>query len=107
MSSLLAPDAAEFRRNVAFLTRQLEGIAVRAGVPDGDCGDPQSLFAALPPYARDDTVDLLDRIQLKASDADLGVALAARYLLRLARDVWGDWPAAPTSRPAAMRRPTA
>jgi hypothetical protein len=106
MPSSFSTDAAEFRRNVAFLTRQLETIAVRAGVPDGDCADPQSLFAALPLSARDEAVDLLDHIQLKASDADLGVAFAARYLLRLARDVWGDWPAAPTTMPAPARRPT-
>jgi hypothetical protein len=106
MLSSYSTDAAEFRRNVAFLTRQLEGVAVRAGVPDGDCADAQSLLAALPLSARDDAVDLLDRIQLKASDADLGVAFAARYLLRLARDVWSDWPA-PTPSPAPARRPIA
>jgi hypothetical protein len=95
MRSAFYPDPAEFQRNVSRLCRELEAIAFKAGATEADCDDPQSLFAALPFLPREEASKLLGA---RAGNADPGLALAASYLLSLAREVWST---APTSSPAA------
>jgi hypothetical protein len=94
------PRAADFRRDVELLCRELEPIAFRSGASEADCDDPQLMFAALPLTAREEIVDHLDRYLHPANDDERGIALAAGYLLKLAREVWEEVPmpvAMPTS----------
>jgi hypothetical protein len=90
----------EFERCVELLTRKLEEIAARAGVPDAECETLESTLAALPPFSRDRAAVILEGISVQAGDEFPAMAFAASYVRKLAREVWdgGPQPAAMASR---------
>jgi hypothetical protein len=89
----------EFDRRVEILTRKLEEIATRAGLPESELETLESTLAALPPFSRDRAAIMLEGIGVQAEEAFPAMAFAARYVLRLAREVWdvGPLPAPPTA----------
>jgi len=78
---------------------QLEEIATRAGLPESELETLESTLAALPPFSRDRASIMLERIGVQAEEAFPAMAFAARYVLRLAREIWdvGLLPAPPTA----------
>jgi hypothetical protein len=99
MDECFHPEAAEFRRDVDLLCREVEPIAFRTGASEADCDDPQRMFAALPLTAREEIIEHLGRYLRPASDDERGIALAADYLLKLAQEVWSVAPAPATMHP--------
>jgi hypothetical protein len=104
MTERFFPDAAEFKRNVAVLCSTVDAAAARAGVPDGAGGDLESTLAALPPFARDRVNVLLQGIRMQSSDDNPAMALAASYVLALAKEVWDTSPPAPAETAAASNQ---
>ena len=103
MSQRFRPDPAEFERCVSHLCVKLETIAVRAGVPGVDCGDLEGMLAAMPPLVRDRAKLMLEGIEIHTEYDEPVMALAARYVVHLARDVWAANPHPLTHTPAAPR----
>jgi hypothetical protein len=64
----------------------LDALAIRAGVPEGDRTDVQTILILLPVFARPGASMLLQGIQ--AADESPGMVFAARYVLSLAQEVW-------------------
>jgi hypothetical protein len=79
----------EFDRCVEILTR----------LPESELETIESTLAALPPFSRDRAAIMLEGIGVQAEEAFPAMAFAARYVLRLAREVWdvGPLPAPPTA----------
>jgi hypothetical protein len=84
----------EFDRCVEVLTRKLEQTAARAGVADGERADLETTLAALPPFSRGRAAVLLEGIRVQADEEHPAMAFAADYVLKLAREVWDNAPAA-------------
>ncbi len=103
MSQRFRPDPAEFERCVSHLCIKIETIAVRAGVPGADCSDLEGMLAAMPPLVRDRAKLMLEGIEIHTEYDDPVMTLAARYILRLAQDVWAANPHPVTHAPAAAR----
>ncbi len=103
MSQRFRPDPAEFERCVSHLCIKIETIAVRAGVPGADCSDLEGMLAAMPPLVRDRAKLMLEGIEIHTEYDDPVMTLAARYILRLAQDVWAANPHPVTHTPAAAR----
>jgi hypothetical protein len=103
MSQRFRPDPAEFERCVSHLCIKLETIAVRAGVPGADCSDLEGMLAAMPPLVRDRAKLMLEGIEIHTEYDEPVMALAARYVVRLAQDVWAANPHPLTHTPAAPR----
>ena len=88
MTQQLKPDPAEFERCVSLLCWKIETIAMRSGVSDADCADLEGTLAAMPPLVRDRVKLMLNGIQIQTEYDEPVMAFAARYILRLAQDVW-------------------
>jgi hypothetical protein len=97
----------EFERCVAVLSRKLEEVAVRAGVPDSECTDLERILAVLPAIARARADILLGGIELQAGEQYPAMAFAARYVLKLAREVWDEAPPPPPAAEAPAEAVTA
>ena len=82
----------EFERCVDLLTRKLEEAATRAGVPDSECTDLEATLVALPPVARSRAEALLNGIQLQAAEDFPAMAFAAKYVVKLAHQMWENAP---------------
>jgi len=78
----------EFAHCLELLTRKLEQTATRWGIPDAECKDLEVTLAALPPVARSRTEALLNGIQLQAADDFPAMAFAAKFVLKLAHEIW-------------------
>jgi hypothetical protein len=81
----------EFERCVDLLARKLEETAAWAGVPDCECTDLEATVA-LPPVARSRAEALLNGIQLQAADDFPAMAFAAKYIVKLAHQIWESAP---------------
>ena len=92
MSSVFRPDPAEFDRCVTQLCFKIESIAARAGVSEADCTDLEGTLAAMPPLVRERTVMMLEGLQIQTEFQDPAMAFAARYMLKLAEDIWEENP---------------
>jgi len=103
MSQRFRPDPAEFERCVTFLCVKIETVALRAGAPDADCSDLEGTLAAMAPLLRDRARLMLSGIEIQTEYDEPVMALAARYVLRLAEDVWETNPY-PVPRSAARPR---
>lgn len=88
MASSFYVHPSEFERCVALLTDKLQEISLRAGVAEEDCGHLEAMLAALPPIWRKRATVVLDGIQMQAAEESPAMAIAARYVLRLAEEVW-------------------
>ena len=93
MSSRHRHNPAEFERCVSILTRKIEDLAIKAGVPDSAWHDLQSTLAALPRFYRDRASLMLQGIAVHADEALPTMAFAAKYVLNLAREIWETAPA--------------
>ena len=108
MSQSLRPDPVEFERCVSFLCMKIETIAMRSGGADAECTDLEGTLAAMPPLVRERIKLMLNGIEIQSEYDDPTMAFAARYLLRLAQDIWQTNPHPMThsqSAPQALRRP--
>jgi hypothetical protein len=103
MFSDLRVDPTEFKRCVGVLSRKLDEVALRAGVPDSEWTDLESTLASLPPFSRDRVAVMLQGIHVQAQNEFPAMAFAANYVLRLAHEVWGE----PTHSPAPLFEPRA
>ena len=81
-------DPAEFQRCVAFVSQQVEALALRFGVPDARGMDLEDLLSALPISTRVRADVMLDGINGQTADGSPAMAVAARYVRALAEDVW-------------------
>ncbi|HEY7383874.1 MAG TPA: hypothetical protein VH743_09415 [Beijerinckiaceae bacterium] len=107
MSSIFCPDPAEFNRCVSQLCFKIESVATRAGVSEADCTDLEGTLAAMPPLVRERTEMMLNSIQIQTEYKDPTMSFAARYVLKLAADIWEENPHAMvhgTSQAAALRK---
>lgn len=92
MAQLFRPEPAEFERCVNFLCTKIETVAARSGLSDGDCGDLEGTLAAMPPLVRDRVRLMLDGIDIQTEYSEPTMAFAARYILKLAQDIWQENP---------------
>ncbi len=88
MIGLRRIDPAEFERCVSQLCIKVESISLRGGVLGADCSDLEGMLAAMPPLVRDRAKLMLEGIEIHTEYDEPVMALAARYVLRLAEDVW-------------------
>jgi hypothetical protein len=77
---------------VTFLCTKIETIAMRSGLSDADCADIDGTLAAMPPVVRDRIKLMLNGINIQSEYDDPTMALAARYMLRLAQNIWDENP---------------
>jgi hypothetical protein len=82
----------EFEHCLAMIRRKLEHAATRAGVHDSELETLESTLAALPQVARSHTQALLNGIQLQAADDFPAMAFVAKYVLKLAHEIWDSQP---------------
>jgi hypothetical protein len=92
MSTRFRPDPAEFERCVSQLCIRIETIAMREGLSHADCGDLERTFSAMPPLVRERVKLMLDGIHIQTEFEQPPMAFAARYLLRLADNIWEQNP---------------
>jgi hypothetical protein len=92
MTRQLRPNPAEFERCVQFLCTKIETIAMRSGMTDADCADLERTLAAMPPLARDRVKLMLHGIDIHTEYDDPVMAFAARYIVRLAQEIWAATP---------------
>ncbi len=88
MNEQFRPNPVQFQRDVDALCRKIEAIAARAGVADTDCADLRDLMAGLPLTARNRVTLMLDAAHMQSEYDDPTLALASRYLLKLAQAIW-------------------
>lgn len=98
------PDPDEFEACVKLLCTKIETVALRSGAMEGDCGDLHGMLAAMPPEVRSRTRLMLDGINIQTEYDDPTMALAARYLLRLAQSIWDENVHPATHRPQPWDR---
>ena len=103
MANGFRPDPAEFERCVSQLCIRIETVAMREGLSHADCGDLELTLAAMPPLVRERVRLMLDGIQIQTEFEDPSMAFAARYLLRLAENIW-EQNAHPLTHAAPSRR---
>jgi hypothetical protein len=103
MAQRFRPDPDEFERSVSHLCLKIETIAIRAGAPGADCSDLEGMLAAMPPLVRDRAKLMLEGIEIHTEFDDPVMALAARYILRLAQNVWEANPHPLTHAPVHRR----
>jgi hypothetical protein len=92
MSQRFRPDPAAFEQSVSRLCLRIETISVRAGVPGADCSDLEGMLTAMPPMVRDRVKLMLEGIAIQTEFDEPVMTLAARYILRLAENVWETSP---------------
>jgi hypothetical protein len=78
----------EFEWCLELLTRRLSETAARAGVPDAECTNLEAILAALPPFSRSNAEGFLTNLQLQACDDFPAMAFAAKYVRKLASEIW-------------------
>jgi len=78
----------EFVWCLELLTRRLSETAARAGVNDSECTDLEAILAALPLVARFNAEGYLKSLQLQACDDFPAMAFAAKYVRKLANEIW-------------------
>jgi hypothetical protein len=88
MSKQFRPDPAEFERCVSHICLKMETIALSEGISHVDCSNLDAMLAAIPARARDSILAMLNDISLSAERDDRAMAFAARYVMRLAYDLW-------------------
>jgi hypothetical protein len=88
MSERFRPDPTEFGRCVSHICLKIETIALSNGVSHADCSDLEALLAAIPDRARADVLAMLNDVGLNAEFDDPAMSFAARYITRLAQDIW-------------------
>ena len=71
-----------------FLCTKIETVALRSGASDADCADLEGTLASMSPLARERVQLMLDGIAIQTEYEDPVMAFAARYILRLANDIW-------------------
>ena len=103
MSQRFRLDPAAFERCVSHLCIKIEPVALRAGVPGADCSDLEGMLAEMPPLTRARVKLMLEGIEIHTEYDEPVMALAARYVLRLAQDVWAARPHPLTHTSAALR----
>jgi hypothetical protein len=103
MSQRFRPDPAAFERCVSQLCLKIEAISHRAGVAGADCSDLEGMLAEMPPLIRDRVKLMLEGIEIHTEYDDPVMALAARYILRLAQNVWEANPHPLFHQPARQR----
>lgn len=90
MSERFRPNPDEFRQSVDLLCTKIQTVAVRAGMSDVDCQELEQSLAAMPPVVRDRVKLMLSGIEIQTEFGDPTMAFAARYLLRLAHNIWDE-----------------
>lgn len=103
MTQQFKPDPVEFERCVSLLCAKIQAIATRSGVSDGDCADLEGTLAAVPPMVRDRVKLMLNGIEIQTEFDEPVMAFAARYIHRLAQDIW-QMPFSPRRSPSASRQ---
>jgi hypothetical protein len=88
MSERFRVDPDEFERCLSQLSLKIETIALGTHVPHLDYSDLDGLLGAIPLRAHVEVLAMLNDVGLKAEYDDPAMAFAARYLTRLAQDVW-------------------
>ena len=87
---------------------KIETVAMRSGASDADCADLEGTLAAMPPLSRERVQLMLDGVAIQTEYEDPVMAFAARYILRLAHDIWQANPHptthSPSRPPQASRR---
>jgi hypothetical protein len=107
MPERFRPDPDEYEACVRLLCTKIETIALRSGAMVGDCSDLDGMLAAMPPEIRGRTALMLNAADIQAEYNDPTMALAARYLLRLARGIWDENPHPITHEPEPSFLPKA
>lgn len=87
----------DFHRCVELLTHKLAEIAARSGAREEECQSLESILAVLPPMSRQRASVVLNGIQVQSDEEYPAMAVAARYVLRLAEEIW-DGGALPMAR---------
>jgi hypothetical protein len=90
MSERFRPDPDQFQQSVDLLCTKIQTVAVRAGMSEVDCEDLERSLAAMPPVVRDRVKLMLNGIEIQTEYDDPTMCFAARYLLRLAQNIWGQ-----------------
>jgi hypothetical protein len=103
MAQRFRPDPAVFERSVHQLCVKIETIALRADMPGADCSDLEGMLAEMPPLVRDRAQLMLEGIAIHTEYDDPVMALAARYIMRLAQAVWEANPHPLTRAPSDRR----
>jgi hypothetical protein len=80
-------DPVEFSRCVALVADKIDALAARAGVPDTSRGTLESTLLALSESCRRRVVIRLELVAVEALDDHSAMAVAAREVLALAKDV--------------------
>ena len=88
MSKPFHPNPTEFERCVSQLCLKIETIAIRSNVSHVGCSNLERLLAEIPLRARDDVLAMLNDVSLYIEYRDPAMAFAARYMTRLAEDIW-------------------
>jgi hypothetical protein len=78
----------EFVWCLELLTRRLSEAAAGAGVHDSECTDLEAILAALPPVSRFNAEGYLKNLQLQACDDFPAMSFAAKYVRKLANEIW-------------------
>jgi hypothetical protein len=82
----------EFARCLEFLRLKIEEAAARIGVPDAEMTDLEATSAALPSAGRSHVRALMNATQLQADEQFPTMAFAAKYVLKLAEEIWAGQP---------------
>jgi hypothetical protein len=97
-------DCQELQDCVQHLCTKLRELSGRAGVAtDQDC-DIEATLSTLPPAARPQARAMLSAIQVPTIDAHPTMALAAGYVLALAKEIWRTEPNPMVIKPLRERR---
>lgn len=81
----------EFHRCVELLSHKLAEIAMRSGAREEECQSLESTLAALPSMSRQRASVVLNGIQVQSDEEFPAMTVAARYVLKLAEEIWdGD-----------------
>lgn len=78
----------DFHRCVELLTHKLAEIAMRSGAREEECQSLESILTVLPPTSRQRASVVLNGIQVQSDEEYPVMAVAARYVLKLAEEIW-------------------
>ena len=90
MSERFRPDPTDFERCVSQLCLKIETIARASDVSHDECPDLECILAAISPRTRDRVLVMLNDVAVQAEFNDAAMAFAARYVARLAQDIWRE-----------------
>ena len=94
MSERFRPHPAEFERCVELLCTKIAAVGARSGLADSGCDELEDNLAALGAFGRARVKLMLEGAAIQSEFSDPTMALAARYLLDLAQDIWEENPRA-------------